>query len=42
MQKKIARGAQQTIERFTQEIESTEHAVAFKEKNFQVPPVFAP
>lgn len=37
------RGAKQTLERFNKEHEgSSEHALAIKQSNFQVPPVFAP
>lgn len=42
MQKKILRGAQETLKKFNTELEpSTEHAVALKERNFQVPPIIA-
>jgi hypothetical protein len=43
MQKKIARGAQETIARFNQEMESSsENAISLKQRNFQIPPIFAP
>lgn len=42
MQKKILRGAQQTLQKFNTELESSStEAVAIKETNFQVPPIIA-
>ncbi len=42
LQRKIMRGAQQTLQRFNTELElSSSEAVAIKEKNFQVPPILA-
>ena len=42
MQKKVLRGAQQTLQRFNTELESSStEAIAIKETNFQVPPIIA-
>jgi hypothetical protein len=43
LQKKVLHGAKETLARFQKDMEkSTEHAVALKTTNFQVPPIFAP
>lgn len=41
LQKKVLQGAQQTLNKFNKELESSEHAIAIKETNFQVPPILA-
>jgi leucine-zipper-like transcriptional regulator 1 len=34
LQKKVLQGAQQTLNKFNKELESSEHAIAIKETNF--------
>ena len=41
MQKKVLQGAQQTLQKFNKELESSEYARALKQTNFQVPPILA-
>ena len=41
MQKKILRGAKQTLDKFNKELDSSSQAVALKQTNFQVAPLIA-
>jgi hypothetical protein len=42
LQKKIVKGAKETLARFNTELQSSsEHSLALKQNDFQLPPMFA-